>query len=88
VSRHRNLVAGLPATHKHFLKGVAPLTAYSAPETQRGAGMLYQSERYENFSYATPVAEIYYSSIGQRVFDVEIEGGLVIDNLDLIARVG
>jgi hypothetical protein len=61
--------------------------------------MLYQSVRYGNFSYAIPVnkgdymvtlrfAEIYYSSIGQRVFDVEVEGVLVVDNLDLIARVG
>jgi hypothetical protein len=60
--------------------------------------MLYQSERYGNFSYAIAVdngdyvvilrfAELYCSSIGRRVVDVEIEGILVIDNLDLIAKV-
>jgi hypothetical protein len=60
---------------------------------------LYQSERYGNFSYAVPVddgdyivmlrfAEIYWSNVGRRVFDVEIEGVLAIDNLDLFAKVG
>jgi hypothetical protein len=59
---------------------------------------LYQSERYGNFSYAVAAngeylvtlrfAEIYWSNVGQRVFDVEIEGAVVIDNLDLIARAG
>jgi hypothetical protein len=60
---------------------------------------LYQSERSGNFSYAIPVAngdyvvtlkfaEIYYSQVGQRVFNVLMEGTKVISNLDLVARVG
>jgi hypothetical protein len=74
---------------------------YTTTATTAGTAdsKLYQSERHGNFSYAIPVnngdylvtlrfAEISLSSIGERVFDVEIEGALVIDNLDLIARVG
>jgi hypothetical protein len=60
---------------------------------------LYQSERYGNFSYSIPVsngayvvtlkfAEIYWAEVGQRVFDVLIEGREVISNLDLIAQGG
>src|SRR5687767_8704535 len=61
---------------------------------------LYQSERYgANFSYALPVsngqylvtlqfAEIYYGSAGRRVFDVLAEGGVVLDDLDVVAAAG
>ncbi|HYE05913.1 MAG TPA: malectin domain-containing carbohydrate-binding protein [Planctomycetota bacterium] len=60
---------------------------------------LYRSERYGTFSYAIPLAtgdyvvvlqfaEIYFSSPGQRVFDVRVEGALALDDLDLVARVG
>jgi hypothetical protein len=60
---------------------------------------LYQSERYGNFSYTMPVAngeyevtlkfaEIYFTSVGQRVFNVLIEGKTVISKLDLVAQVG
>ena len=62
-------------------------------------GRLYQSERYGNFSYAIPVAnaaydvtlkfaEIYFTSVGQRVFNVSIEGKTVLSNLDIVAKVG
>jgi large repetitive protein len=62
--------------------------------------LLYQSERWGNFSYNIPVtngnytvtlkfAEIYpYSSQGSRVFDVKIEGKEVISNLDLFVKAG
>jgi hypothetical protein len=60
---------------------------------------LYQSERYGNFSYAIPVdngdylvtlkfAEIYWLQVGQRVFNVSVEGKVVVSNLDLVAKVG
>jgi hypothetical protein len=60
---------------------------------------LYQSERYGNFSYAIPVAngdylvtlkfaEIYWSQVGRRVFNVSVEGKVVLSKLDLVAKVG
>jgi hypothetical protein len=60
---------------------------------------LYQSERVGNFSYNIPVAngdyvvslkfaEIDGTQVGQRVFNVLMEGVKVINNLDLAARVG
>ena len=61
---------------------------------------LYQSSRYgTNFSYAIPAAdgdylvtlkfaEISMSQVGQRVFDVLIEGAVVVADLDLVAEVG
>ena len=61
--------------------------------------ILYQSERYGNFSYSIPVAngnytvtlkfaEIYWSSAGQRIFNVNIGGTQVVSNLDIFAMVG
>jgi hypothetical protein len=61
--------------------------------------ILYQSERYGDFSYAIPVtngsynvvlkfAEIYQDNSGARIFNVDVEGIRVIRALDLIARVG
>jgi hypothetical protein len=63
------------------------------------ADRLYQSERYGNFSYKIPVAngdylvtlkfaELYWSQVGQRVFNVSMEGKVVLSNLDLVAKVG
>jgi hypothetical protein len=60
---------------------------------------LYQSERYGNFSYSIPVpagdylvtlkfAEIYWTQVGQRVFNVLVQGTTVLSKLDLVARVG
>ncbi len=60
---------------------------------------LYRSERFGNFSYNLPVpngtyavtlafAEIYWTSAGQRLFNVSIEGQPVISNLDIFATVG
>lgn len=33
-------------------------------------------------------AEIYWSQVGQRVFNVSVEGKVVLSNLDLVAKVG
>src|SRR5688572_25380918 len=61
--------------------------------------VLYRTERVGNFSYNLPVpngrysvalhfAEITWTSAGQRIFDVTIEGALAIDNLDIVSEVG
>ncbi|BAY08442.1 malectin domain-containing carbohydrate-binding protein [Calothrix sp. NIES-2098] len=62
--------------------------------------LLYQTERWgDQFSYNIPIssgtykvnldfAEIYWSSPGQRIFDVNIEGASVIKNLDIVAEAG
>ena len=60
---------------------------------------LYQSERYGDFSYNMAVengdyevtlkfAEVFFTTAGQRVFSVSLEGKMVISNLDLVAEVG
>lgn len=70
-------------------------TAITATEND----VLYQSERFGDFTYAIPVAngdytvtlqfaEIYWSAAGKRIFDVEIEGAEVQSNLDLVAAAG
>ena len=67
-------------------------------------GTVYESERYGGnhggtMSYSIPVdpgtytvelhfAEIYHSAIGARVFDVLVEGQLVLDDLDILAETG
>ncbi len=60
---------------------------------------LHQTERYGNFSYQIPVqnggyqvtlhfAEIYWTEPGQRVFDVLLEGSVVLDNFDVFQAAG
>ena len=60
---------------------------------------LYQTERYGNFSYSLPVsngsyavtlkfAELYWSTAGERVFNVSINGQPVLTNFDILATVG
>jgi PKD repeat protein len=60
---------------------------------------LYRSERYGNFQYQFTVpngnyqvtlkfAEIYWSAVGQRIFNVNIEGTRVMSNVDLNALAG
>ncbi len=62
---------------------------------------LYQSERYYNgnLQYAIPLpngnyevtlkfAEVYFDATGKRIFDVKVEGGMVVDNLDIVKAVG
>ena len=61
--------------------------------------VLFQTERYGNFSYDIPVAngtytinlnfaEIFWTSPGARVFDVTVEGQSVIDDLDIFTQLG
>jgi hypothetical protein len=61
---------------------------------------IYETERYgDPLSYEIPVdpgnyavelhfAEIYQSNLGDRTFDVEVEGQLVLDDLDILAETG
>lgn len=62
---------------------------------------VYQSERYGNFTYTFPglqaaasytvrlhFAEFFWSSTGQRVFNVSINGSQVLSNFDIIAAAG
>lgn len=61
--------------------------------------VLYQSERYGNYSYQLPVAagryrvtlkmaEIYQTANARRIFSVSVEGQQVISNMDLYASFG
>jgi fibronectin type 3 domain-containing protein len=69
--------------------------------TNAGPPSVYQSERYGNFSYKatglTPgasyavrlhFAEIYFTSAGQRIFNVTINGVQVLTNFDIFALTG
>ncbi|MGB8522602.1 MAG: malectin domain-containing carbohydrate-binding protein [Candidatus Acidiferrales bacterium] len=60
---------------------------------------LYQTERYGDFSYQFTVpngiygvtlkfAEIYWSGVGQRVFNVAINGTAVLSDFDIVAAAG
>jgi hypothetical protein len=61
--------------------------------------VLYQSERYGDFSYGIPLtngdynlvlkfAEIYQDNPGSRIFNVDVEGSREIRELDLLSRTG
>ena len=64
-------------------------------------GTVFETERYGDFSYAIPnldpskqyvvqlvFAEIFTNSAGAREMDVEIEGTLVLDDLDVVGETG
>jgi hypothetical protein len=61
--------------------------------------ILYQTVRYGDFSYNLSVpngtynvtlkfAEVYFTSAGQRVFNVSINGQTVLSNMDIVAKAG
>ncbi len=61
--------------------------------------ILYESNRYGNFSYNIPLAngyynirlkfaEIYWNATGERILNVSMQGTQVISNLDIYAQVG
>ena len=80
----------------YFSGGIVKTYSSSIAGTQDDT--LYRSERTDgDFGYAIPVAngtyavtldfaENFVGSAGRRVFDVEIEDGLVIDDLDIFAE--
>jgi hypothetical protein len=62
---------------------------------------VYQSLRYENFAYSLPsltpgatytvrlhFAEVYFTTAGERVFNVAINGTNVLSNFDIVAAAG
>jgi hypothetical protein len=62
-------------------------------------GTLYNDWRFGNFAYHIPVfdgaytvelqfADTYNNAVGQRIFDVAIEGATVLNDFDIIASVG
>lgn len=80
-----------------FIGGTAIARSTTVSGTTDNA--VYSSERYGNFSYNVPVAngnysvtlkfaELYWQAAGKRIFDVYINGNLVVRDLDLYAKVG
>jgi hypothetical protein len=76
-------------------------TVSTAGVTSPAPKTVYQSERYGNFTYTAEgliaggtytvrlhFAEIYWSSAGQRVFNVSINGQQVLSNFDIYAAAG
>jgi hypothetical protein len=74
---------------------------YSTTSTIAGTStpVLYQDERYGAFSYQFPVvnggytvnlkfADLYFTTPGQRVFNVAINGQTVLSNFDIVAAAG
>ncbi|TGE04322.1 malectin domain-containing carbohydrate-binding protein [Hymenobacter fodinae] len=82
--------------------GASNLYSVTSPIAGTTDDALYQTERYGNngqLTYSLPVtsgtyqvvlhfADIYWSSPGQRLFDVSLEGQKVLDNYDIIKKVG
>ncbi|UOQ68577.1 malectin domain-containing carbohydrate-binding protein [Hymenobacter volaticus] len=90
---------GLFAADQYFTGGTTFATSAGIAGTDDDA--MYQTERYgTSFGYGFAVssgkryrvvlhfAEIYASTVGQRVFDVSIEGSKVLDNYDIFKKVG
>lgn len=80
-----------------FTGGTSITTANSVTGTD--IAQLYQSERYGNFQYNFNVpngryavtlkfAEIYWTAVGQRVFDVTLNGTKVLANYDIVEEAG
>jgi Malectin domain/Abnormal spindle-like microcephaly-assoc'd, ASPM-SPD-2-Hydin len=71
----------------------------TSPISNTSDPALYQTERYGSFSYQFPVpngnynvllkfAEIYFTSPGERIFNVAINGTQVLTNFDIVAAAG
>ena len=82
---------------KNFSGGSTATTTHSIANTTDP--ILYQTERYGNFTYQFTVpngaynvvlkfAECYWTSVGRRIFNVSINGTPVLTNFDIIAAVG
>lgn len=85
------------AADNGFAGGTAYSTANAIANTN--SSPLYQTVRYGNFNYGIPVAngnytvvlkfaEVYWTSAGQRVFNVGINGQTVLSNFDIVAQAG
>jgi hypothetical protein len=82
---------------KNFTGGSTASTTHSIANT--ADPKLYQTERYGTFTYQFAVpnggynvtlkfAEFYWTSVGQRIFNVSINGTPVLANFDIIATAG
>ena len=79
-------------------------SAYSVADTVEIAGTendaMYRSEIYNAFKLTVPVAtpglykivmhfaELYFDTVGARIFDIKLEGETVLSNLDLVEETG
>ncbi len=96
--------AGSFAADGHYSGGRTAHTAAAASTagvTNPAPQAVYQSERYGNFAYTVPnltpgaaytlrlhFAEIYWNGPGQRLFNVAVNGSLVLRNFDVFAATG
>lgn len=82
---------------KYYRGGEAHST--TDPITGASDGTLFQTERFGSYSYAIPVtagtysielhmAELYWEAVGERSFNVLVEGQLELTNLDLVSQAG
>ncbi|MGV3505119.1 MAG: malectin domain-containing carbohydrate-binding protein [Adhaeribacter sp.] len=89
-----NFFAPAPGYTYSTSNAIAATTDDAMYQTERSAGADHGT-----FSYALPVssgqytvvlhfAELYFNAPGQRVFDVAMEGGLVLDNFDIVQKAG
>jgi len=85
------------AADNGFIGGEAASTTHAIADTPDPT--LYQTERYGDFSYQFTVpngsynvklkfAEIYWTSPGQRIFNVAINGTEVLSDFDIVAAAG
>jgi hypothetical protein len=95
---------GTFAADKYFAPEPGFTYSVTSPIAGTDNDAMYQTERSastENgsFSYALPVAagqyqvvlhfaELYWSGVNSRVFDVAMEGGLVLNNYDIVKKTG
>src|ERR671931_2420000 len=86
-------------TDTGFTGGGTYSTSNAIAGTNPSEAPLYQSQRYGNFSYQFAVpsgtytvnlkfAEVWWTSPGQRVFDVLINGQRVLSQFDIVAAAG
>ena len=90
-------VGGRTWSDDQYFTGGSPYTDGSYPIQNSLDANLYQTERYGEFRYDIPVptngnyevilhfAELYWGGIGERVFNVNVEGTAIFDNVDIVA---
>ncbi|MGB8323787.1 MAG: malectin domain-containing carbohydrate-binding protein, partial [Candidatus Acidiferrum sp.] len=85
-SADKNFTGGAPASTTHAIANTADPTLY---QTERWGDFTYQFT-VPNGSYNVTLkfAEIYWTKVGQRIFNVAINGTPVLTNFDIIAAVG
>jgi uncharacterized repeat protein (TIGR02543 family) len=93
---------GTFAADQYFAPSPGNTFATSTTIAGTSSSSLYQTERYGSagqFAYALPVAngtytvvlhfaELYWTAVDKRVFDVSLEGTKVLDNYDIFKKVG